>query len=97
MTKEEILEKACKKHGCFLSNYHPDMAIIDGHPDAALDAMEIYSKQIAIAFKEWQDEDLEGKIWENYDGHDTWYNPVNRNVISTTELFDVFFEQYKHK
>lgn len=51
----------------------------------------------AIAFKEWQDENLEGARWENYDGHDTWINPHSQLVISTTELYNIFKSQTQSK
>lgn len=54
-------------------------------------------KKTAIAFKEWQDENLEEKKWENYDGHDTWINPHTREVKSTEQLYNIFIEQSKEK
>ena len=57
------------------------------------EALDIWAKEMAIKFKEWQDENTEGKIWENYDGHDTWYNGFTKEVIETGELFNRFLKQ----
>ncbi len=55
--------------------------------------MDIFAKQEAIAFKEWQDENLEDLSWQQYDGPDTWYNPSTRQVFSTEQLYDIFLSQ----
>ena len=86
MSKEEILDK------------HATISLYTN--DKRLDywiglAMEEYAKEVAIKFREWQDENTEGKIWENYDGHDRWYNGHTREVIETFELFNRFLKQVK--
>jgi hypothetical protein len=58
-----------------------------------VEAMEVYAKKVAILFKEWQDENLEGKVWEQYSGHDEWYNGHTKQVISTEQLYDIFISQ----
>ena len=61
--------------------------------DDVSEMMEKYAKSVAIKFREWQDENTEGYKWENYDGHDTWYNGHTREVIETPELFERFLTQ----
>lgn len=96
MTKEGILGYLSdNKHDCYQEGNGYDL--FDGKASTVKKAMDEWAKQVAIQFKEWQDENLEEKKWENYDGHDTWINPHTRNVISTEKLYELFLEQSKNK
>lgn len=68
------------------------MDYFDGTASTVLKAMELFAKQEAIAFKEWQDSALEERKWENYDGHDTWINPHTKEVISTEQLYERYLK-----
>lgn len=75
-----------------LSNNEYDVHYYGGGRNNVLSAMDEYAKQEAIAFKEWQDSNLEERKWENYDGHDTWINPHTMEVISTEQLYERFLK-----
>lgn len=100
MTKEEInlmAEKSWEKvanefqHRANGVNPH---AFLLGFKDA-MSKIEELNKSEAISFKEWEDENLEEKRWENYDGYDTWINPHTRVVLSTSQLYELFKSQSK--
>lgn len=70
-----------------------EMELIDKGVDEIIKKVEAHAKITAIRFKEWQDENLEEKKWENYDGHDRWINPHTREVKSTEDLYILFKSQ----
>ncbi len=80
MTKEEAYGKAMESRD-------------NGLTPTVFIGMDLYAKGEAIAFKEWQDENLEGRTWQQYSGHDDWYNSFTGQVISTEQLYEIFLSQ----
>ncbi len=98
MTKEELQFDAEKSWDKINSELYDKggvnpYAYTLGFTDAFYKLCEVQKRQEAIAFKEWQDENLEGRTWQQYSGHDDWYNSFTGQVISTEKLYEIFLSQ----
>lgn len=91
-TKEELIDDLYNEFEDFRFDYGVyDLKTFE--QSDAFKKVNEYAKNRCIKFKEWQDVNLEDKKWENYDGHDTWINPHTRQVVSTSELYEIFLTQ----
>jgi len=91
MNKEQLIEKL--GNGFDFDIHFYSNAGRDELADFILD----HAKQQAIAFAEFLHPDEDGNHWQMYDGYDRWINLKTNEVLSTSQLYNLFINQTENK